>query len=377
MKSRFSLALLSIAALSAVACGAENDEGSGTGAEQEAVDECGLNTGFEGDEYCIKPPAPGEGIQIHFGPSSYDDPDALKDYVIDPGEENVVCYNAPISESDIYYDRQSNRMRPHSHHMRIFISSDMNAQAGPTSSCLSAGFGSSGMIRGSQSPSWDSEVSTAPEDQGFARYVPEATMANFEIHYINETTEPLLREGWVNLYTVPQDRVTQYLNMIMMVGDFTIDIPENTEKDTPVTYAPPITSTTRLYDVTAHMHAHAEQYDLYRQHAGQADWESIYTVFDWEEPLTAVFNTTVKNPAPNTATKTEGALSGIISLEPGDTLKWVCHVNNTSSSPFGVISPSIGFANEAKTAEMCMLTGDFVSSSPGIWNSFCFGGRCL
>lgn len=348
--------------------GGSSTGGSGTGGGGQTLGSCGLNTGFEGDDYCIPPPDPTMGIQIHVGPSNYDDPAALAPYLIDPGAENVVCYNAPIPESDLYYMGQSNRMRPHSHHMRIFVNGDLNAQAGPAG-CLTLGFGSSGMIPGSQSPSWDSQGSTAPEDAGLARYLPKATMANFEIHYINDTTHQVLREAWVNLYKVPQDQITQHLNMIMMVGDLTIYIPPHTVQDTPVTLTPAISSETRLFDVTAHMHAHAEQYTLSVQHAGTTSWEQIYQTFNWEEPLTNVFNSVVNNPTPDPTTKRDGGLSGPYYLQPGDTLKWVCHVNNT-------LDTAIRFANEAQTAEMCMLTGDYIAPANGIWTGFCSNGRC-
>lgn len=348
----------------AVACSGVKNGNDTIANTKGAANACGLDTGFEGDDTCIPAPTADEGIQLHMGPTSYDDPSAVDGYLIDPGTENVVCYNVPIPESDLYYMKQSNRMRPHSHHMRIFVRADMNAPAGPSTDCLSIGFGSSGMIPGSQTPSWDSDVSTAPEDKGLARYLPKATMANFEMHYINDTTEPVLREAWVNLYKLPETEITQYLNVIMMVGDFSINIPPHTIQDTPVTLTPPISTETRLFDVTAHMHAHSEEYTLYRQHAGQTDWEQIYQTFNWEEPLTNVFNSVVTNPTPDVATKRDGGLSGPFYLEPGDTLKWVCHVNNT-------LDTNIIFDDKATTAEMCMLTGDYISSQPGLWNAFC------
>jgi hypothetical protein len=41
-----------------------------------ALDECGLDTGYAGDENCILPPPPDKGFQLHVGPDDYDDPDA-------------------------------------------------------------------------------------------------------------------------------------------------------------------------------------------------------------------------------------------------------------------------------------------------------------
>jgi hypothetical protein len=58
---------------------------------------------YKGDELCILPPDPSGGIQLHVGPTSYDDPAAVEPYVVAPGKEDVQCYNVPISESDFYY----------------------------------------------------------------------------------------------------------------------------------------------------------------------------------------------------------------------------------------------------------------------------------
>src|SRR5262245_524343 len=34
-----------------------------------------FNSGFDGDEYCMKPPPVGEGLQLHVGPTDYTDPE--------------------------------------------------------------------------------------------------------------------------------------------------------------------------------------------------------------------------------------------------------------------------------------------------------------
>ena len=56
------------------------------------MDECGLDTKWEGDEYCILPPPPDKGFQIHIGPSNYDNPESQ--YVMQPGTENTVSMSA-------------------------------------------------------------------------------------------------------------------------------------------------------------------------------------------------------------------------------------------------------------------------------------------
>ncbi|HEX3598002.1 MAG TPA: hypothetical protein VHU80_22990, partial [Polyangiaceae bacterium] len=76
-----------------------------------APEACSQTSGFDGDDLCIPPPDPSEGIQLHVGPTSYDDMDALAPYVIGPGEENVKCYFVKIPQAGFYYFNQKNRMR--------------------------------------------------------------------------------------------------------------------------------------------------------------------------------------------------------------------------------------------------------------------------
>jgi hypothetical protein len=47
-----------------------------TGGAPLAMGECGLDTDYDGDEYCILPPPPDQGFQLHIGPSNYDNPGA-------------------------------------------------------------------------------------------------------------------------------------------------------------------------------------------------------------------------------------------------------------------------------------------------------------
>ena len=75
------------------------------------------------------------------------------------------------------------------------------------------------------------------------------------------------------------------------------------------------------------MHAHSETMAVWRVRGGQK--ELIYQSFDWAEPDSATYNTVVKNPLPNAAAKQDGGVSGLMIIEPGDSLEWSCDVNNT------------------------------------------------
>ena len=115
------------------------------------------------------------------------------------------------------------------------------------------------------------------------------------------------------------------------------------------------------------MHAHTETFTVWRVRGDQKDL--IYKSFDWAEPKELTFNTVVQNSLPNEAAKTDGGLSGLLYLEPGDTLQWACDVNNDSDA-------ALRFANEAHTAEMCLLAGGYVSDTAGLMSGACPIGTC-
>jgi hypothetical protein len=321
---------------------------------------CDIRSGYKGDELCIAPPSADEGIQLHVGPTSYDDPEAMAPYLLEAGQENVRCFNAPVSEGGFSYLRQQNRMRPSSHHMLINLSTANGLKEGPTTACdLSS---SAGSVPGSQVPSRDFPDNLGPEDAGLARFMPNATMAAFQLHYVNLGTEAVLREAWVNLYKKPEAEVTASLRSIFLVGDLAANIPANSRQTTTLEYTPNLSETTRVFEINGHMHAHTETFTVWRVRGDQKDL--IYKSFDWAEPKELTFNTVVQNSLPNEAAKTDGGLSGLLYLEPGDTLQWACDVNNDSDA-------ALRFANEAHTAEMCLLAGGYVSDTPGLMSGAC------
>jgi hypothetical protein len=326
---------------------------------------CGLSSGFPGDELCILPPAAGEGIQLHAGPANYTDDDVLEPWIIYGGEEDVRCYLVRVPESGFYYLKQQNRMRSGSHHMLIGLVADEGQPEGPAN-CDS--LGSLGSIPGSQIPKRDFPDQLAPEDAGLARYLPEGAMASFQMHYVNTTDEPMLREAWVNLYRLEDSEVRQRLQSVFLVADITLDIPANTRQTVTQEFAPTLTEPTRIFQLNAHMHAHTESFSVWRLRGDER--ELVYKSFDWAEPDILTYNTVVDNSPPDDAAKRDGGVSGVLYLEPGDRLQWSCDVNNTLNQP-------MGFANEAYTAEMCLLAGSYVSDTPGLFAGACANGTCF
>ena len=340
---------------------------SKTTAPTEQPEACSQVSGFAGDDLCIPPPSAAEGIQLHVGPTSYDDMDALAPYLIGPGEENVKCYFAKISEGGFYYFNQKNRMRAGSHHMLLNLVPDTGQAEGPTDQCEIAG--SKGSIPGSQTPSRDfPDGELAPEDEGLGRYLPEGAIASVQLHYVNTSTdETYLREAWVNLYRKDESEVTQRLQTVFMVGDLATNIPPQTRATTTLEYTPPLTSSTRVYTLNAHSHAHSESFTVWRIRGDQTDL--VYQSFNWAEPTVLTYNSVVQNTLPDPVAKKDGGTTGIFNLEPGDKLKWACDVNNT-------LDTAIHFANEAHTAEMCLLAGFYVSDDPKLLAGPCSNGSC-
>ena len=76
----------------------------------------------------------------------------------------------------------------------------------------------------------------------------------------------------------------------------------------------------------------------------------VYEAFDWAEPASFRYDSVHANTPSNRATRTAGASTGSLVIQPDDSLQWECAVNNTST---GVLT----FRNEVYTGEMCILTG--------------------
>jgi hypothetical protein len=363
------------AAIFAIACGSSSGGNEPTGPAPSPTstsiassDPCGLNSGFKGDELCVAPPAVGEGIQLHVGPTSYDDAAATEQYVIQPGEENVRCFLTRPSESGFYYFKQQNRMRSGSHHMLINLIPDQGQAEGPTTACEFAG-GIMGSIPGSQTPSRDFPgAELGPEDEGLARYVPPGTMVSFQMHYVNNQNVTLLREAWVNLYKMDEADVKQKLQSVFIVGDFSVNVPPQTRQTTTELFSPNLTDATRVFQLNGHSHAHTETFTVYRIRGTERDL--VYQSFNWAEPDVLTFNSVVTNSPPDPAAKKDGGMSGPLMIQPGDQLEWSCDVNNTTDA-------ALRFANEAYTAEMCLLAGSYVSNTPRLLTGGCSAGSCF
>ena len=107
---------------------------------------------------------------------------------------------------------------------------------------------------------------------------------------------------------------------------------------------------------TGHAHAHTQRISIWKRAGAQRTL--LYETYNWEEPLTVQFESQHKYGNPSYKSGADGALSGVLSVNRGDTVEWECHVVNNSAA-------TLRFGDQAFTGEMCNVFGFY---APGFLN---------
>ena len=172
----------------------------------------------------------------------------------------------------------------------------------------------------------------------------------------------MLKEAWENLWwTETATRrvsgvgglaVEQALEVFAQPGDI-VD----------VHYAIPAPGPVRVLSLFGHRHAWTTNFTAWVERQGKQP-EIVYQSFDWFDEPTYQYNSQVMNPVPAFRDRTDGGFSGILQLQQGDELHFNCHIEYTAERAAEENSPitpeengPLRFANEAFTAEMCILFG--------------------
>jgi hypothetical protein len=297
-----------------------------------AMDECGLDTKYAGDEYCILPPPADKGFQLHIGPTDYEHPEAK--YVLQPGEENVTNFSATsTNDKDAQYYYRQYRMRPGSHHV-----------------ILTGGGKSMG---GTQNLARDNPVNGVipPENADIGLPLAAHTQINANMHHYNFTEKPIIRELWVNYWYKDPAAVKQTAKSIFSMTGVTAAVAHS---HVVVGASCPVTGSGHVLTLSGHRHLNNVRFSVWHTRAGQKTL--VLEDYDAEHPASLEYNSLTTNIAPNPMMKVTGGTSGIIDLKQGDTLDFECEIiNDTDKNFFG--------ANEASDDEMCILTGDTVGAS--------------
>jgi hypothetical protein len=306
------------------------------GAPVLALDECELDTAWEGDQYCILPPPTERGFQLHVGPSDYDNVDA---YLVQPGQEineNVAATSG--NTSDVYYYWRQYRMRPGSHHMILLRSGRM-------------GSGGGARMGGTQIPAKDSPSGgvIAPENAGVGMPLAALTPLSFSLHYFNFSDAPLLKELWVNVWYRDPAEVTEPAAEVF--SGLPINIAPN--RHVVLSGSCPVTGSGRLLTLYGHRHANNLRFSAFVERAGMR--ELVFEDFDWEEPTVLEYSSVITNQPPNAEARVAGGHSGMLEVSAGDSVYFECEIVNMTGTTFRG-------ENEAIDDEMCILVGDSVGA---------------
>jgi hypothetical protein len=313
---------------------------------------CTINSGFPDDHACLLPPKAGEGIQIHVGPSSYDDPNEVNKYVFHAGSESAECWTFHTPNTDkIYYQTFVISGRSGTHHIINTMYNTALTDGGFTV-CQDPGTGTNGNIIDNlpgASRAYMPRLEVAPENAHIGRAIGPNVPSQADMHYFNFTDKDILREFWMNIYTVSAEQITQEANQIRAMGGITWTIlPIQPGTDMEYNYSCPIDTDGRIIELLGHFHAHGKHQSASIQHA-DGMVEKLFEMYDYLDPAMFPYDSVSKNPA-FSATQA-GAVSGMVEVKAGDTFLWDCHIVNDGNV-------ALSYTNEVKTGEMCNVWGE-------------------
>jgi hypothetical protein len=352
---------VSFAALAAAACaaGCGSSQSSGSSPASAGHDGgtkappsvdakgCPVNSGYPGDDRCLAAPAAADGFGLHYANVDYKDPASEAPYVLAPGEETVDCYylKSP-NTTDVYVGGYQFSLRPGSHHLNVDVNTV--AQADGIANC-GANDNAPGLLGGTTIPVDDEKTDPAPENAGLAVHLPANSQVVLNYHVINGTSQPILREAWVNYFYMDPSQVKGLRGNVFLIGGLGFQIAPGTHQTFQYTCSP--NRPTRILNLYAHMHAHSTRMTVWKVSGGQAS--VIYEAYNWANPSFVKFDSVHQNTPPDRATQTAGGASGQMVVMPTDSIQWECEVDNTSNT-------TLTFRNEVYTGEMCIVTGEMV-----------------
>jgi len=312
-------------------------------------DPCGIASGWAGDEYCLKPPADGEGVQIHIGPSDYKNKDEVAKYVIKAGEEfdNSVIAPIPLTGTK-WWNHITVHMRPGSHHwISTVVKGKPEAKFYDGTSCGNAE--TIGSIGGGQNLIYDNPPGgiPAPENEGLGRSLEGDSSLCMNLHAYNFTDGDQLRELWINVYFVDEAKVTQKAQSIGLVGGLGLNLAAHDSKTE--TYSAKFTAPGRIIQLFGHRHVWTPRLAVWLNE------KLVYDSWSWQESVTYNYDSLSMNPVVATEAQTDGAVSGMLPFDAGDELKFTCFIENMSDK-------TLKFSNELYGGEMCNLWGSAIGA---------------
>ncbi len=337
---------------------------------------CNLHTGYPGDSLCILPPDPAQGFQFHYGPKNYADKSEVAKYLLQPGEEKTDCVFVPGTNArTAYIEEYHSRLRPGSHHLLNYVqptSGAPRASSGPEACNQTQNFR---MLFGATSAVMDvARTSPGPENAGLAVKLDPNQQVVLQLHVINASSAPILREAWANFRYADPKTVTELGDPIQFMAGVVSSIPVGTtviNKGTatvPTNAAPDF----RLVAAIPHYHAHTSKFVAYKTIGGKRELllAQYNPLGHLAEPTLVAFDSATQNPVADDATHTDGAYSGIVHLAPGDTIDWECTQTNDGVGAGGqTFTTPLQFTDQVYTGEMCNLFGIYAPTTGSSWSA--------
>jgi hypothetical protein len=310
-------------------------------------------TRWVGDEFCILAPPPDKGMQIHVGPDSYDDEDDYEAFLLEPGAEiNTFYYADSDNDAPQHYYRTNWRMRDGSHHLIVRTLDEDRADGWAAESENQSEFAVVGMgFGGSQRTDSDRPQGTLevpPENVGLGGEIEAHQQFSLNLHHMNRFDETILREAWMNVWYMDAADVTRPMGGVRLIGNpADVAVPPGDHRF--LHYEAAVTGNPRIISLFGHRHANTDRFGVWIE---RKDGEMIeaYESFDYTDMPVYQYDSISDNPKPDVEGAIDGGHSGLLELSQGDTLHFVCDINNRS----GV---TLRFVNELMTGEMCILFG--------------------
>src|SRR5688572_20372751 len=232
---------------------------------------CLANSGYDGDDLAMCNPDPSRGMLLHYGPENYDDRAEVSKYTLAAGgeEENCIIAHTPNTER-VYTKAYNGRMRPNSHHLIVTVlGQDQPDSNGPVPCAIGSQVGTRWLL-GSQDPQIDVSVAGAgpdPEpgepDYHLGQIVEPNTPIRFDMHYINSTSQEILKEGWVFLEYAEPDEVDTMVDMITFFqGEISVPPRGSSETKRAACTAP---TRRNVGLITGHFHQNGTRFSVWKR----------------------------------------------------------------------------------------------------------------
>jgi hypothetical protein len=329
-------------------------------------------TKYPGDKFCILPPAPDKGVQFGVHPQGkkwfeqvskgdmkgYDN--LSTEWLMEDGEEEQRNYQTSIDNPmPANYYRAYARMRPGSHHM--IVASEMSgtaetwAQGGPSFLAL--------QLPGAQRPDENTPKSLEKpaEDKGLYNKLPAMAPAVFNMHHFNASGQTILKETWTNLWW-ESDATIELKPIFGLEFGQTSGLAVQPGQTVDLHYSWDVTQPFRWVTAFGHRHAWTTNFSSWIENPdGKLD--IVYRSLDWFDEPTYRYDSVTMNPTTAAGQNNDGAISGMLMLKAGQKIHFNCHIVYTDEraksegAPMPATIGTLRFANEAFTAEMCILFG--------------------